>query len=188
MLSEYYIPSYEITPMTLAIVAKQDRLGTLTTFIFEEEEEYVVDRSPSKIIDYACKFFGASLKGRQDGTRDICGITHKAPISIDPTSGMYFFPTTSPTNSKCSWIAHSHIDKVNRAANHCAQVVFKNGRKVILDVSYGSVLNQVQRTAQFRYLLDNRIKFLQQHKAEVVAEPASKAPAESFQPYSEWQD
>src|SRR5690606_5961525 len=110
----------------------------------------------------ACKFFGASLKGRQEGTKNICGITHKAPISIDPSSGMYFFPTTSPTSSKCSWIAHSHIDHVLRIDSKTSEIVFKNGKKVVINASYGSVMNQIHRTAQYRYLLDQRIKQLQQ--------------------------
>lgn len=171
MLNDFYSPSYEITPLTLAILSKKDKNGNSATCVLEEEAKYDIDHSPSKIIDYACKFFGSSLKGRQDGTRDICGITHKAPISIDPSSGMYFFPTTSPSNPKCSWIAHSHIDQVNRAANQCTEIIFKNSIRIILENSYGSMLNQVQRTAQFRYLLDNRIRFLQQYNTDTVPEP-----------------
>lgn len=166
LLSSFYSPTHEVTPLTMAILAKQDKDGNTSSHVLEEQVEFFVDYSPSKVIDHACKFFGASLKGRQDGTREISSITHKAPISIDPSSGMYFFPTSSPTNPKCSWIAHTHISEVNKAANQSTELVFKNGQKIIVDVSFGSMLNQVQRTAQFRYLLDNRIKFLQKHKTE----------------------
>ncbi|MEN1970233.1 competence protein ComK [Lentibacillus sp. N15] len=161
---------YEITPLTMAIL-RQHKAGKTSTLIIEEQEEMVVEQSPTKVVDYACKFFGASLKGRQEGTRDICGITHKAPISIDPASGMYFFPTASPSSSNCSWIAHSHIDQVYKATKQRTEIVFKTGKKVTIPVSFGSVLNQIQRTAQFRYLLDNRIRYLQKHAVETVAEP-----------------
>lgn len=77
---------------------------------------------------------------------------------------MYFFPTMSPTNDKCSWIAHSHIEKMNKTANQQAEITFKNGKIITLNMSFGSMLNQVQRTAQFRYILDERIKFLQKHR------------------------
>ncbi|WP_246521448.1 MULTISPECIES: competence protein ComK [Ornithinibacillus] len=171
-MEELYSPLHEITPLTLAVVAKQDEAGNVRTYVLEEETEYTVEQSPSKLIDYACRFFGSSLKGRQDGTRDICGITHKAPISIDPSSGMYFFPTTSPTNAKCSWIAHSHIDHVTRTRDK-TDIVFKNGKKLSLDASYGSVMNQIHRTAQFRYQLDNRIKHLQLHKTGPRPKPST---------------
>lgn len=170
MQHNFYLPSYDVTPLTLAVLAKSDTKDS-TPCVLEEEAEYAIDYAPSKMIDYACKFFGSSLRGRQEGTRNICGITHKAPISIDPSSGMYFFPTFSPISPKCSWIAHSHIDQVNRITNQSTEVIFKNGKQVILEVSYGSLLNQVQRTAQFRYLLDNRIKFLQQYHVDPVPDP-----------------
>lgn len=168
---EYFYPSYEITPLTMAVMVHQDESGNVAARILDEQEEIIINQSPTKVIDYACKFFGSSLKGRQEGTRDICGITHKAPISVAPASGMYFFPTTSPASPKCSWIAHSHIDQVKKAASHSTELSFKNGKRVLIDVSYGSILNQIQRTAQFRYLLDNRIKYLQKHRVEIVAEP-----------------
>lgn len=171
MLDNFYSPSYEVTPLTMAVIAQPDENGNTSAAVLEEQEEFVVHSSPRKIIDNACKFFGSSLRGRQDGTRGICGITHKAPISIDPTSGMYFFPTTSPTNPKCSWIAHSHIDQVNQGTGRQAEIIFKNHKTILLDISFGSMLNQVQRTAQYRYLLDNRIKYLKRHNADMVAEP-----------------
>jgi competence protein ComK len=165
---------YEINPLTMAVLSERDASGCYVTRVLEEEAEYVVDYTPSRLIEYACKFFGSSLKGRQEGTRDICGITHKAPISIDPSSGMYYFPTTSPTSSTCSWIAHSHIDKMRKAETSGTEIIFKNSKKIHVEVSYGSLLNQIQRTAQLRFLLDNRLKFLQQ-RSELVAEHSPSA-------------
>src|SRR5690625_6254899 len=101
--------TYEVTPLTMAVLSKKDEGGKTNTFVLEETRDYTVYTTPTKVIDEACKFFGSSLQGRLEGTKDISKITHKAPISIDPSSGMYFFPTASPKNKKCSWISHSHI-------------------------------------------------------------------------------
>lgn len=163
MQRNFYTPSYEITPLTLAVIAQKEK-KYVTTQVLEEETTYTVNQVPTKVIADACQFFGASLKGRQDGARYICGITHKAPISIDPVSGMYFFPTNSPASPTCSWIAHSHIDQMHKATNKLTEIIFSNGKRIIVEASYGSLLNQLHRTAQFRYLLDNRIKFLQQYQ------------------------
>ncbi|MFC3040661.1 competence protein ComK [Virgibacillus xinjiangensis] len=171
MYKDFYTPSYEISPLTMAVIANPIKKGETYSYVLEEEMEYAIDNSPSRLMNDACKYLGSSLKGRQDGTREICGITHKAPISVDPSCGMYFFPTTSPANPKCSWIAHTHIDQINRIPDNSTEIIFHNGKKITLKVSYGSMLNQVQRTAQFRYLLDQRIKYLQKHAADLVAEP-----------------
>ncbi|MYL47631.1 competence protein [Virgibacillus halodenitrificans] len=170
MLNDLYTPLPEITPMTLALIASRDRKENRTTQVVEEDTEYLVQAHTSRLIDQSCKYFGSSLKGRQEGTREICGITYKAPITINPSSGMYFFPTNSPSNSNCCWIAHSHIDQVNQAQTSGTEIIFKNGKKIFITTSYGIVLNQIQRTAQYRYLLDKRLQFLQKHHADRVAE------------------
>ena len=158
MSNEDNVDNCEITPLTMAVLRKENKDGTFNTFVMEEIREYVIKTTPTKVIDSACRFFGSTLEGRLQGTKDISNITHKAPITIDPSSGMYFLPTASPKNEKCSWIAHSHIEHIYPKNNHRkTQILFKNGKNIIVDVSYGSMLNQIQRTAQFRYLLDTRM-------------------------------
>ncbi|WLV25520.1 competence protein ComK [Aciduricibacillus chroicocephali] len=160
MTNHLYATSYEVNPLTLAILSRKDEKGRTTAYVLEQDAEYVVSRTPTNIIDQSCSYFGASLKGRQEGTRSICGITHKAPISIDPASGMYFFPTASPSNALCSWIAHSHIETLHSLPNQNTEITFKNGTSIVVEASQGSIMNQVQRTAHFRYLLDKRLQGL----------------------------
>jgi len=162
MLNDELI-QHEITPLTIAILPLEDETGNFTkSIIYEETGEYVAHILPTKIIDSACKYFGSSLKGRLEGTRDISGITHKAPIVIDPASGMYFYPTASPVNKSCSWIAHSHIDSIHSRENNQSEIVFKNGKTILFDVSYGSMMNQVNRTAQFRFSLEDRMSVVRE--------------------------
>jgi competence protein ComK len=161
---------YEISPYTLAILPKWLEDGRPSTQIIETEDEFCVRQSPVKVIDYACKFFGSSLKGRQEGTKGVCGITHKAPIAIDPHSGMFFFPTTSPQNPKCIWIAHSHISKLHPQDQYHTVVHFKNGHQITVPVSHGTMLNQIQRTAHFRYKLTERLQYKWTSGSERVAE------------------
>src|SRR5690625_522166 len=160
MLNDLITITHEVTPLTLAVLSKMDEEGTANTVVIEEKREYTVHTTPTKVIDDACKFFGSSLRGRLEGTKDISKITHKAPIAIDPSSGMYFFPTASPTNNNCSWINHSYVVEINPIGKRKTEITFKNGRRIIVNVSYGSMLNQLQRTAQFRYSLDTRMKIL----------------------------
>lgn len=154
---------YEINPLTMAVMPQNDVTGETNTIVLEETGEYIIDSSPTKLIDLACRYFGSSLEGRLDGTKDISKITHKAPIAIDPSSGMFFFPTTSPRNMNCSWINHSHVKEIQPTEFDRSKVIFYNGEEVIVDVSYGSMMNQLQRTAQFRFSLENRMKKLRNH-------------------------
>ncbi|WP_343840296.1 competence protein ComK [Salinibacillus aidingensis] len=111
------------------------------------------------------------MRGRQEGTKGVCGITHKSPIAIDPHSGMFFFPTTSPNNPTCAWIAHSHIARIHPLDKGRTVIEFKTGQEIIVAVSHGSMMNQIQRTAQFRYKLTERLHYKRNSDHEQVAEP-----------------
>lgn len=161
MLNESY-HLYEISPLTMAVIPEDDEKGTTSTVILEETGSYQVPSTPTRLIDLACRYFGSSLQGRQEGTREVSRITHKAPIAIDPSSGMFFFPTTSPKNRKCSWINHSHVDDIKPIGTKQTKIIFTTGQHIIVDISYGSMMNQLQRTAQFRFLLENRMKQIRQ--------------------------
>ena len=151
--------SYEVTPLTMAILSKPNMDGSVHTVVLEEMQEYSVSTAPTKMIDQACKFYGKSLSGLQEGTKSVSNITHKVPIAIDSASGMYFFPTESPQNKSCSWLAHSYIADINPINDGSKTVIkFTNGKIVTIDISYGSMQNQLNRTAQFRYRLNERMK------------------------------
>src|SRR5690625_2236408 len=94
----------EVTPLTMAILPHYDETGSLISNIITETGQHLIQLTPLKVIHQACGFFASSLQGRLDGTRSVSRITHKAPIAIDPSSGIYFFPTKSPRNKECSWI------------------------------------------------------------------------------------
>src|SRR5699024_8317107 len=130
-----------------------------STVVLEENEEYTVFQTPTKMIDFACMFYGSSLRGRLDGTNDVCNINYKAPIVIEPGYGMYFFPTESPQNQSCSWLALSYIADINPINDGFKAVIkFIIGKIVTLDSSYDSIRNHLNRTAQFRYRLNERMK------------------------------
>ncbi|WP_066186985.1 competence protein ComK [Gracilibacillus timonensis] len=168
-ISKETIP--EINPNTLAIVGFQDDDGFFTRIVEQDEkDDYETTWSTHQVMNYTCKGFGISLQGLLDGTRMLSGITHKPPIAIDRISGMYFFPVESPLRKSCTWIAHSHVLEVEREDTHFTRVVFKNGRDILLNVSYASIINQVYRTAQYRYLLSNNIEHVLEH-SQFVSEP-----------------
>lgn len=155
-----YSGESEITSLTMAILPRKTENGGIGSHILESEAEYFLEESPSKVIDTACKFFGQSLAGLQNGTKEVINMSHKLPISIDVWSGMYFIPTLSATNPKCAWINHTHIESVERVGKKQTKVNFNEELSAMVEVSYGSLMNQINRTAQFRFILDKRIKGL----------------------------
>lgn len=162
---------FEITSQTLALIATTTPYGKVTTEVLETHSKREIPVHPSRLVDDACRYFAASLPGRLAGTKQVAGFTHKPPIVISQSMGIYFFPTISPKRKDCSWIAHSHIHSFDSNDGYNTTIHFTNGTSIVVPVSPGMIANQIQRTAQFRFLLENRIKHSSVYTAEQIAEP-----------------
>ncbi|ENH95646.1 competence transcription factor [Gracilibacillus halophilus YIM-C55.5] len=162
---------FELSPSTLAVIGlpNETRKGYFTRVLdYDETFDYETAYSTQRVMDYTCREFGISLRGLIEGARKLSGITHKPPIAIDRISGMYFFPVESPMKKSCTWIAHSHVSKVEKQDPYNCTIIFKNGRNITLDISYASMINQLYRTAQYRYLLSNRVEDIIEHAHHVA--------------------
>ncbi|MCM3707222.1 MULTISPECIES: competence protein ComK [Cytobacillus] len=151
------IEEYEINPNTMIIKPLSYGIKVYSQ-IWELDDEVTSPFKPIEIIKSSCKYFGSSYEGRKEGTRQLTGFTHKAPITIDPTNFIYFFPTASPSNPECMWIALNHINYFKRAENAQTQVVFNNKQSFIIPASYTTLNNQMLRTALLKTTLTKRIE------------------------------
>lgn len=151
------IEEYEINSSTMMILPITYG-SKIYSQIWELEDEYLSPFKPFDIIKKSCIFFGSSYEGRKEATKHLTGITHKAPITIDSTNSIYFFPTTSANNAHCIWIAQEHIHLHRRIDSTQTQLVFKNKRAVSIPISHNSFNNQILRTALLKTTLSRRIE------------------------------
>lgn len=140
---------YEINQSTMAILSLKKGFSK----VIEENEEFIVSRDSTDIINQSCKFFGSSYSGRFEGTKHLIGVNYKAPIIIEETHEIIFFPTSSPRFENCNWIC---LKKISTFEKNDANTIlsFKNGTKIELKVSYNSFENQVLRST----LLESRMR------------------------------
>lgn len=150
------IEEYEINAYTLAIRPKE--VGNkVYSEILEVEEEFISPFKPLEIIKKSCGYFGCEYDGRRGGTRSLTGYTHKAPIAIEPSNSIYFFPTTSPDREACVWIAQSHIDSFVKKSPFETLVTFRSKQKIDLPISFSTFESQFARTAILKNKLEQRI-------------------------------
>ncbi|MGI6324877.1 MAG: competence protein ComK [Bacilli bacterium] len=142
---------YEINEETLAILP----IDNYRSKIVEKEKELVVNQTPYEIIDNSCQYFGSSFAGRKVGTKKLIGVTHKAPIIIEESKEIIFFPTTSPLVYECCWISLGNIEKYYKGIDKSI-ILFNTGYKLELDISYGSLDNQILRAARLESVLRKR--------------------------------
>ena len=82
---------YEINSATLAIIP----IDNEKSIVYEETEEYIIEKSSNSIIKENCEFYGSSYEGRCIGTKALTGIKTKYPIIIEESRQIIFFPTSS---------------------------------------------------------------------------------------------
>ena len=143
--------NYEINSATLAIVPISDEVSK----VYEEENEYIVNKSSNSIIKNNCEFYGSSYEGRCVGTKSLTGIKTKYPIIIEESRNIIFFPTSSTRTKQSTWIALNKIKNIKRK-NYQSQVEFKNEEKIDLDISIYSLENQVVRATILKSKLYER--------------------------------
>lgn len=140
--------SYEINSETQAIIP----VGEDKSKIIEANRTLIVNQTPMKIIDMSCKYFGSSYQGRFIGTKNLIGVSHKAPIIIEETREIIFFPTSSPRLNNCSWLSLKHLQNYKKSNNNSI-ILFNSGYLLNLDISYGILDNQVLRATRLESVL-----------------------------------
>ena len=142
---------YEISSATLAIVP----LGEEVSKVYEEEDEYIIQKSANSIIKDNCEFYGSSYEGRCIGTKSLTGIKTKYPIIIEESRNIIFFPTSSTRTKQSTWIALNKV-KDYKKKNYNSQILFKNQSKIDLDISVNSLENQIVRATMLKSKLYER--------------------------------
>lgn len=149
------LDTYEINKYTLAIIP----LSTNTSRVIELDESFDVKRSTAEIIDDSCRFFGCSYEGRKDGTKELIKVNYKAPIIIEESLSIIFFPTSSPRFDTCYWISLNNMENYIKNSSNKSSIVFKNGKILDLSISFGSLENQVMRATMLESVLNRRKRF-----------------------------
>lgn len=150
------LSDYEINLSTLAIVPI---FGDLCR-IYDGNDIVVVKNKSTIIVNRSCHFFGSSLPDRQQTTKRLIQVATKAPIIVEESKTIIFFPTNSPRDSSCIWISYNNLDSYDKENTKRTRITFKNGVKISIPVSYNIVDNQFARCLKLEKEINKRRKSL----------------------------
>ena len=143
---------YEVSNGTLAIVPNEG----FNSVIYEDEDRYIIEQTPFKIMEESCKYFGSTYEGRKDSAKEILGAEYKVPIVVEDSSNLVVFPTTSPQSSDCVWISLKRVKTFEKIDSCNTKIVFDNNKELIVPCSYRSIENQVSRASRLDFILRKR--------------------------------
>ena len=143
---------YEVSNGTLAIVPNEKE----SSLVYEDEERYIIEQSPFKIMEESCKYFGSTYEGRKESAKDILGAEYKVPIVVEDSDNLVIFPTTSPHSDECVWISLKRIKCFEKIDACNTKIIFDNNKEIIVPCSYRSIENQVSRASRLDFVLRKR--------------------------------
>ena len=143
---------YFINKSTCAIIP----IDSGSCEVIELNNSYKVSKSAKEVIDSSCRYFGSSYQGRFDGSKRILNMNYKLPIIIEEFHNLIFFPTSSPRGGQCIWLSLNNLSVYEKLDNG-SRIVFKDDRKLDLDISYYSLENQIFRATMLESLIRKRI-------------------------------
>ena len=143
---------YEINQDTIALCPITRNVSK----VIELDREFIVSKSTTKIMEDSCAYFGSTLTGRMQGTKNLIGVSHKAPIIVEEASDIIFFPTSSSRKEEnCFWLRLKYIEKYYKSGDKIT-VEFQNNHTLNLNLSYGIIDNQILRATRLESVLRNR--------------------------------
>ena len=145
---------YEISRGTLAVVPNEFE----SSLVYEDDQRYLIDESPFKIMEDSCKYFGSTYEGRKRGAREILGAEYKVPIVIEDSNNLIVFPTTSPSSEECVWISLKRVKNIEKVDTNHTRVIFDNNIEILVDCSYRTMENQLSRASRLDLILRNHKK------------------------------
>ncbi len=145
---------YEINEGTLAIMPMDSNMSK----VLEDEVEYVIEENPYQIMEESCRYFGSSYKGRKEGAKSILGDGYKIPILVEDGRSIVFFPTVSPDDRNCIWLASSRIRNIESIDELSSRIIFDNNQEIEIPISYRSLQNQLLRATRLESVVRNRKK------------------------------
>ncbi len=144
--------NYEINNETLLLIP----INKNSTKVIEKENQFIINYPVIKIIDNSCEYFGSSYSGRLQGTKNMLGVTHKAPVIIEESREIVFFPTCSPRLDNCVWVSLNNLKDYKKFGS--STKLFFGTSEFVINVSYGIIDNQVLRATRLSVILSNRKK------------------------------
>ena len=143
--------NYEINNETMALIP----LSKEKVKVLEYEEEFILDMNATQIMENSCQYFGSSLEGRRKGTEVMIGVNYKAPIIVEETFGLIFFPLSYARYHDTPWISLKYVNKYYKEGKNVV-LEFLNGRKILLNVTFGIFDNQLLRATRLESALRGR--------------------------------
>lgn len=136
-----------------ALIPRRDYYGNLYTLIVKTDGLEKSSLTPLQILDNQLRRTGSSLKGAKDAARFIMGTATMHPLLLQLHPAIHaWFPTESPRNETCAYLALHQIRDVQDISQYSDTETIIHGfgaYDVVIPVKESKVRIRYNETLQF---------------------------------------
>ncbi|WP_144553442.1 competence protein ComK [Bacillus sp. X1(2014)] len=144
---------YLINEKTVLLTGEYDYNGNLITRVIDGEETFLVDLTPSQVIDANLLLVGSNLRGSLNSSKNLLGQLYMYPLTINSRLGIYLLPTKSLKKRDCIWFSLIHIKNMQCLGIRKTIVYTSYGHIVEIDMRKSAFINRVQIAKDLRDLI-----------------------------------
>lgn len=136
---------YEINDETLAVIPTDE--GKCEAI--ELHGNIPIKDTSLTVIVHSCEYFGINYKTRLNSTYKFIKARYKAPVVVEESSRLIFFPISSPRNKDTVWMSYNNILAYEKSEEKNETIVkFNNGYSMKVPVSYYTFNSQYSKAAR----------------------------------------
>ncbi|SER59740.1 competence protein ComK [Salisediminibacterium halotolerans] len=156
---EKVLSSYIITNKTMALYPANH--SDYDTLVYDVDAVYGVRQTVTMIIDNSCRQYCSDMHSRRRYVSDLTQVHKKVPLLIDETNAIFTFPTHSPTDLRCVWLAFHHVSTYVPDEHDPNITIVKtySNRTLTVTISYNTFKKQITRTGYGVAKFQDRFKF-----------------------------
>lgn len=151
---------YTVHENSMAFLPVHDGIGKTKTKIVEFNNFEECHLNPIELVDRNLRFLGSSLRGANEGTRCILGEINMYPVIMNLKHHIVWFPSRSPLNRDCVWLALNHIKNFRENTNKSIIVTFSNDYELDIPVSYHAFKRRIHHAYDLKFKIEQRIKYI----------------------------
>jgi competence protein ComK len=145
----FIVNYYIIQPQILYMFGEFDRNGKLCTIVMEEEQSFIVDQPPLKILEDSIEYIGSDFKGSLAGARKNTGKRRLTPIMVNYILNICLFPDRKYKSNDCIWI-NSHYIMNTKPLDRQTIIEFSNGSNLIVNSRISPFREKIHTAEQYR--------------------------------------
>ncbi len=120
------------------------------------EEHIINDLSEKKVLEQSCLYYGCSLKGRKDGTKNLINEKYKVPVMVNEKKLLTFFSIISRGNTTTVWLSYNNIESYHQISKNKVLINFKNNYSKTFHTSYYVFHHQILKCSRLIVIYNNR--------------------------------